>query len=92
MPFLQNEWKARRCRKKRNTILAFLLILCISVSSAGGSRIEVRAAKETLPGIQNIRNQIMQSEDGYRILEIVPERGASEIGYYINGQDRKSVV
>lgn len=45
------------------------------------------SAKETLPGIETLRKEVQDRNAPYRILEVVPDEEAAEIGYYIGGQE-----
>lgn len=71
--------------KKRNSILAILLGLTVVVSLfvffiAQGQTAE---ASTSLPGIEEIK----QTSDTFKILEIVPQAGSGSIGWYVAGQE-----
>ena len=64
------------------TILAFVITIgaIFTVSN-------LTLAKDTLPGIENIRNEL-ESEDGvYTVLEIVPNLQAAQFGYLVGGEE-----
>lgn len=49
--------------------------------------LEAEAALDTLPGMELLRDEVMNQEEPWRILEIVPDRQAAELGFYIGGQE-----
>ena len=58
-----------------------------SVVCLWSDEIEVSAANNTLPGIEQLREEYISNTKTYRILEIVPEIESEELGYYIGGQE-----
>ena len=58
-----------------------------SVVCLWSDEIEVSAANNTLPGIEQLREEYISNTKTYRILEIVPEIESAELGYYIGGQE-----
>ncbi len=79
-------------KKNPNFIKAICSMLAgtLAVSSVvvfGGNELEVSAAKNTLPGIEQLREDYINNTKTYRILEVVPELENAEIGYYIGGQE-----
>lgn len=47
----------------------------------------MQAQVDTLPGIDKLRDEYISSDDTFRILEIVSDYRAAEVGYYIAGQE-----
>lgn len=62
------------------------LAVVIGVNAILGSVLSVEAA-ETLYGIEKLIRQVQEREDPYRILEIVPDETAAEIGYLVPGYE-----
>ena len=58
-----------------------------SVVCLWSGKLEANAAKNTLPGIEQLREEYISNTKTYRILEIVPELENAELGYYIGGQE-----
>ncbi|MBQ7920000.1 MAG: DUF5057 domain-containing protein [Lachnospiraceae bacterium] len=70
--------------------MCYLLAGALAVTSIvclWSDEIEVTAASNTLPGIEQLREDYISNTKTYRILEIVPKIGDGEIGYYIGGQE-----
>ena len=87
----------RNWKKNPNFIkgMCFMLAGALVVSSVvvfGGDKMKVSAAKNTLPGIEQLREEYIANTKTYRILEIVPTVEQAEIGYYIGGQEPFSLL
>ena len=87
----------RNWKKNPNFIKGMCCMLAgaLVVSSVvvfGGDKMKVSAAKNTLPGIEQLREEYIANTKTYRILEIVPTVEQAEIGYYIGGQEPFSLL
>lgn len=69
------------------TILSFVVVLGAIFANSN-----LTIAADSLPGIENIRNEITDANAPYRILEIVPNREVAQLGYLIGGQEPLSVA
>ena len=65
---------------------AVVLSAVVAVSSIWNDSIKVQAA-DTLLGIEKLRNQVQLSGKEYTILEIVPDKSAAEIGFWVDGYE-----
>lgn len=52
-----------------------------------GETLNVKAAWDTLPGIEELRGEYITGMDTYNVLELVPDIGEARLGYYIGGQE-----
>ena len=64
------------------TILAFVIVF-----SAIFSVSKLTLAKDTLPGIGNIRDYISSENNDYKVLEIVPSLETAQFGYLVGGEE-----
>uniref|UniRef100_UPI004056B2FC carbohydrate binding domain-containing protein n=1 Tax=Acetatifactor sp. TaxID=1872090 RepID=UPI004056B2FC len=72
---------------KRNVAIgAASLATLITAGAILNSALSVKA-EETLFGIETLIQEVQSRQTPYRILEIVPDEKASEIGYYIPGYE-----
>lgn len=64
-------------------------LVTVSVAARGFylNSIKAQAGQETLPGIEKLRNEFIEEEKTYRILEIQPNVTAAEVGFYVGGQE-----
>ena len=76
----------KRLKHSLMAAAAATLALTLAAVSVLTRSIEAEAA-ETFFGIEKLRNQIAESEREYTVLEIVPNRNASEIGYLFGGYE-----
>lgn len=49
--------------------------------------VNVMASQDTLPGVVQIRDEIIETKEPYRILEITPREQRGEFGFYVGGQE-----
>ncbi len=63
------------------------ILAVTSVVAFWSGKLKVNAAKNTLPGIEQLREDYISNTKTYRILEIVPEMSLAELGYYVGGQE-----
>ncbi|MCM1144477.1 MAG: DUF5057 domain-containing protein [Blautia sp.] len=86
---------AEKCVNGKNTkytkrfaaaAVAILLAASVVITSIY-NRSEAAENKETLMGIEKLRNNFSSEEKAYTILEIVPDRSAAEIGYFFEGYE-----
>lgn len=67
--------------------LAAILIIIASAEFWKQDTLVVSAAEDSLPGIVQMRQEILSSGETYEILEIVPDMAGAEIGFYIGGEE-----
>ena len=69
------------------TILAFVIVFgaIFSVSN-------VMLAKDTLPGIGDIRDYMTSENAEYKVLEIVPTLDTAQFGYLVGGEEPLDVA
>lgn len=77
--------------KKKNvrltaTVLCTLMTAVLIFNAVTSIKLEVEAAN-TFLGIQNLITEVAGSSKNYTVLEIVPDRSASEIGYLFDGYE-----
>lgn len=82
----------KNCKKHPNFIkgMCGLLVGTLAITSTiclWGDGMEVTAAKNALPGIEQLREEYVNNSKTYRILELVPDLQNAEIGYYVGGQE-----
>ena len=65
---------------------AVVLSAAIVVTSVWHDSIEAQAA-DTLLGIEKLRDQVQLRGKDYTILEIVPDKSAAEIGFWVDGYE-----
>lgn len=76
-------------KKYRSIAIGLAGIITVSVAIQGFylNSLTAEARQETLPGIEKLRNEFVDEEKTYRILEIQPNIAAAEVGFYIGGQE-----
>lgn len=72
---------------KRITAIASIGLAGILVFLAVRDDMLTAKAEETLFGIEALRKEIQDRQETWKILEIVPDEAASEIGYFIPGNE-----
>lgn len=77
--------------KKSTGIIVVILSFAV-VLGAIFANSNLTIAADSLPGIENIRNEMTDSNNPYRILEIVPDREVAQLGYMVDGQEPLSVT
>lgn len=75
--------KKGKILKLGSVILAAVLAVSSIVCFWKQDTMVVEAAEDSLPGIVQLRKEIMQTSGTYTILEIVPDLQAAEIGFYV---------
>lgn len=53
---------------------------------------EVKAAGDTLPGIAQLRDSIIKSDEPYKILELVPAQENASLGFYFGGSEPLGIL
>ncbi len=65
---------------------AGVIATAVVVTTIANKTLESEAA-ETFLGIEQIKSEVAESGEPYKILEIVPDRDAAEIGYLVGGYE-----
>ncbi len=83
----------KKSKRDHNFIKAGCLFLasvvCVN-SVAGlwkGETLLVNAMGDTLPGVEELRNEYIYSTKTYKILEVVPDQALAEVGFYLGGEE-----
>lgn len=79
--------KFKKLIGKKSTGVIIAVVALVIVLSAIFSVSNLTLAKDSLPGIVDIRNDIAESDAAYTVLEIVPNLEVSEFGYLVGGQE-----
>lgn len=81
----KNVWK--KLIGKKSTGIIVTILTFVIVFGAIFTVSELTLAKDTLPGIVDIRNDIAKPDSEYRVLEIVPTLDVAEFGYLVGGEE-----
>ena len=73
--------------KTVSMVLVGVLTVSAVMQYVEKNSITVEAMQDTLPGIEQLRQEYAGSEEVFHILEIAPHVDAAEIGFYVGGQE-----
>lgn len=76
----------RIIRKKSTGVITTLLAFGVTLGAILITS-NVALAQDSLPGISNIRDDMLSTDTPYRVLEIVPELKYAEFGFLVDGQE-----
>ena len=78
--------KKKNCRRTIAAAGAVLSAAAVLITAVVERPLNVQAA-DTLIGIEKLRSRVQESGGEYVVLEVVPDRFASEIGYFFDGYE-----
>lgn len=77
---------------KKSTGIIITILTFVIVFGAVFAVSNLSLAADSLPGIVDIRNDMANSDDAYKILEIVPDLSTAEFGFLVGGEEPLDVA